>query len=102
MKRSKQGLGAVLLCAAAGGAAAQNNAVLVDPGQKTVRVVRTTARPVIDGDLSDAVWAAAAVVDYLQSLGKKPAKAKAPASGDGATVKAKPEAKRPRAAVARR
>ena len=38
---------------------------LTDPGQKRVRVVRTDTPPVIDGDLSDAVWARAAVVDDL-------------------------------------
>ena len=38
---------------------------LTDPGQKTVRVVRTDTPPVIDGDLGDAVWARAAVVDDL-------------------------------------
>ena len=36
-----------------------------DPGQKTVHVVRTATPPVIDGDLGDAVWANAAVVDDL-------------------------------------
>ena len=57
-----------LLCLAAGAAAAQSNTVLQDPGQKTVRVVRTALPPVIDGDLSDAVWAAAAVVDDLHQV----------------------------------
>ncbi len=38
---------------------------LTDPGQKSVRVVRTDAPPVIDGDLGDAVWARAALVDDL-------------------------------------
>ena len=57
-----------MLCLVAGAAAAQNNAVLQDPGQKTVRVVRTTTAPVIDGDLSDAVWASAAVVDDLHQV----------------------------------
>ena len=42
--------------------------MLQDPGQKSVRVVRTTTPPVIDGDLSDAVWAAAAVVDDLHQV----------------------------------
>ena len=59
---------AALLCAAAAGAAAQNNAVLQDTGQKSVRVVRTSTPPVIDGDLSDAVWANAAVVDDLHQV----------------------------------
>jgi hypothetical protein len=68
MKVSKQTLCAALFCLAAGDAAAQGGAVLQDPGQKTVRVVRTTTPPVIDGDLSDAVWAAAAVVDDLHQV----------------------------------
>ena len=38
---------------------------LTDPGQKSVRVVRTDTPPVIDGDLGDAVWARAAFVDDL-------------------------------------
>ncbi len=38
---------------------------LSDPGQKSVRVVRTDTPPVIDGDLSDAVWARAAIIDDL-------------------------------------
>jgi hypothetical protein len=33
-----------------------------------VRVVRTSVAPVIDGDLSDAVWASAAVVDDLHQV----------------------------------
>ena len=36
-----------------------------DPGQKTVQMVRTDTPPVIDGNLDDAVWANAAVVDDL-------------------------------------
>jgi cellulose/xylan binding protein with CBM9 domain len=68
MNRSKQGICAALACAAAGSAAAQNNAVLEDPGPKSVRVVRTATPPVIDGDLSDAVWANAAVVDDLHQV----------------------------------
>ena len=59
---------AAFLCAVAGGAAAQNNAVLQDPGPKSVHVVRTATPPVIDGDLSDAVWANAAVVDDLHQV----------------------------------
>ena len=39
-----------------------------DPGQKTVRVVRAATRPVIDGDLSDAVWATAGVVNDLHQV----------------------------------
>ena len=38
---------------------------LTDPGQKSVRVVRTDTPPVIDGDLGDEVWARAAFVDDL-------------------------------------
>src|SRR5688572_1612897 len=68
MKRIEQSICAAVLCLVAGAAAAQNNAVLQDPGQKTVRVVRTTTAPVIDGDLSDAVWASAAVVDDLHQV----------------------------------
>ena len=68
MNVSKQGICAALLCLAAGNAAAQGGPVLQDPGQKTVRVVRTATPPVIDGDLSDAVWAAAAVVDDLHQV----------------------------------
>jgi hypothetical protein len=68
MKVSKLKLCAALLCLAAGNAAAQGGPVLEDPGQKTVRVVRTSTRPVIDGNLSDAVWNAAAVVDDLHQV----------------------------------
>ena len=68
MKLSKQMLCTALVCLAAGDAAAQGGLVLQDPGQKTVRVVRTATRPVIDGDLSDAVWATAAVVDDLHQV----------------------------------
>jgi hypothetical protein len=68
MKAWKQGARAALLCVCAGGAAAQGNAVLQDPGRKTVRVVRTPTPPVIDGDLSDPVWATAAVVDDLHQV----------------------------------
>ena len=39
-----------------------------DLAQKTVRVVRTPTPPVIDGDLSDAVWSMAAVVDDLHQV----------------------------------
>jgi hypothetical protein len=68
MMRLEQSICAAVLCLVAGSAAAQNNAVLQDPGQKSVRVVRTSTPPVIDGDLSDAVWAAAAVVDDLHQV----------------------------------
>ena len=51
MNVSKQNIWAALLCLAAGNAVAQGGPVLQDPGQKSVRVVRTTTPPVIDGDL---------------------------------------------------
>ncbi|MGD2166927.1 MAG: sugar-binding protein, partial [Gammaproteobacteria bacterium] len=57
-----------LLCLTAGAAAAQNAVTLTDPGQKEVRVVRTATPPVIDGNLDDAVWANAAVVDDLHQV----------------------------------
>src|SRR5688572_30547064 len=69
MNEMKQKLLAIgLLCLAACNAAAQGGAALQDPGQKSVRVVRTMTPPVIDGDLGDAVWAAAAVVDDLHQV----------------------------------
>jgi hypothetical protein len=68
MNLAKQGICAALLCLAAGNAAAQGGLVLQDPGQKTVRIVRTATPPVIDGDLSDAVWANAAVIDDLHQV----------------------------------
>jgi hypothetical protein len=40
-------------------------APLQDPGEKSVKMVRTEVRPVIDGKLDDAIWATAAVVDDL-------------------------------------
>jgi len=57
-----------LLCLVGGAAAAQGTSAAVDPGQKTVRVVRTASPPVIDGVLDDAVWANAAVVDDLHQV----------------------------------
>jgi hypothetical protein len=57
-----------LLCAVAGSAVAQSSATSVDPGQKSVRVVRTATPPVIDGNLDDAVWANAAVIDDLHQV----------------------------------
>ncbi len=68
MKITKQAICGALLCLAAATAAAQGNAVLQDPGQKTVHVVRAATRPVIDGDLSDAVWATAGVVNDLHQV----------------------------------
>src|SRR5687768_12143371 len=59
-----KGLGlTALVCA--GGALAQTPAPLQDPGQHSVRIVRTTAAPVIDGKLDEAVWKTAALVDNL-------------------------------------
>ena len=52
-----------LLCAEA--ALAQAPVQLVDPGQHSVHVVRTTTAPVIDGTLDEAAWASAALVDNL-------------------------------------
>ena len=57
-----------VVCLVAGGAAAQSSAPAPGSGDKTVRVVRTSTPPVIDGDLSDAVWASAAVVDDLHQV----------------------------------
>ncbi|MBN1240748.1 MAG: carbohydrate binding family 9 domain-containing protein [Gammaproteobacteria bacterium] len=57
-----------LLCVAAGTAAAQEGAPLSAVDQKSVRVVRTATPPVIDGDLGDDAWAAAAVVDDLHQV----------------------------------
>jgi len=39
-----------------------------DPGQKTVQIVRTDARPTIDGVLDEAVWANAALIDNLHQV----------------------------------
>jgi hypothetical protein len=53
-----------LLCANV--ALAQAPASLQDPGQHSVRIVRTTAAPpVIDGKLDEDAWKSAAVVDNL-------------------------------------
>lgn len=41
---------------------------LRDPGQKSVRVVRTPNPPVIDGVLDDAVWQTAAFIDDLHQV----------------------------------
>jgi hypothetical protein len=68
MQVLKQGICGAVLCLAAGAVVAQGSAALQDPGQKTVRVVRTATAPVIDGDLSDATWATAAVVDDLHQV----------------------------------
>jgi hypothetical protein len=68
MNALKQWTCCVVLCLAARQGLAQVNAELRDPGQKTVHVVRTATPPVIDGDLSDAVWSNAAVVDDLHQV----------------------------------
>jgi len=39
-----------------------------DPGQKTVQIARTAARPTIDGVLDDAVWANAARIDSFHQV----------------------------------
>jgi hypothetical protein len=57
--------GIVLICGALLAAPAVAQEALVDPGQKSVRVVRTDTPPVIDGDLGDPVWERAALVDDL-------------------------------------
>ena len=54
-----------LLYLIATAAPAQEGPAPVDPGQKSVQVVRTATPPVIDGNLDDAVWANAALVDDL-------------------------------------
>ena len=41
---------------------------LIDPGQKTVQIGRTTTRPTIDGALDDAVWATAARIDNFHQV----------------------------------
>ena len=39
-----------------------------DPGQKTVAIVRTSARPTINGALDEAAWANAARIDNLHQV----------------------------------
>ena len=68
MKTSERAICCAFLCLVAGGARAQDAATSPDSGDKAVRVVRTATPPVIDGDLSDAVWANAAVVDDLHQV----------------------------------
>jgi hypothetical protein len=59
-----KGLGlTALVCT--GAALAQTPAPLQDPGQHSVRIVRTTTAPVIDGKLDEAAWKTAALVDNL-------------------------------------
>jgi hypothetical protein len=47
---------------------AQGLVVARDPGQKSVRMVRTETPPVIDGVLDDAVWSDAAFIDNLHQV----------------------------------
>jgi hypothetical protein len=54
-----------LLCA---NAAFAQLAAPADPGQKTVRIARTAARPVIDGALDDSVWASAPRIDNFHQV----------------------------------
>ena len=57
-----------LLCLIAGAAFGQPPQLLVDPGQKSVRMVRATTAPEIDGVLDDAAWAGAAMIDDLHQV----------------------------------
>ncbi len=68
MTVSKQILCCTFSYLAAVAAAAQDDAAQTESARKTVRVVRTATPPVIDGDLGDAVWAQAAVVDDLHQV----------------------------------
>jgi Carbohydrate family 9 binding domain-like/Domain of unknown function (DUF5916) len=66
--------GAALLLSIAATASAQDDGVPAvvttpkDPGQKTVRIVRTSMKPTIDGVVDDAEWAGAARIDDLQQV----------------------------------
>src|SRR5262245_49105752 len=55
----------LLALLATGTALAQAPSAPQDPGTKTVRMVRASTPPVIDGKLDEPVWATAAVVDDL-------------------------------------
>lgn len=57
-----------LLCLLAGAAFAQPPELLLDPGQKSVRMVRADMAPAIDGVLDDVAWASAAVIDDLHQV----------------------------------
>jgi Carbohydrate family 9 binding domain-like/Domain of unknown function (DUF5916) len=59
---------AAILLAGLQSALAQPAGPLVDPGQKTVQMVRTRTPPVIDGQLDDAVWANAALIDDFHQV----------------------------------
>ena len=62
MRRTAWGWLALLVATSA---TAQPPATLQDPGQHSVRIVRTSSAPVIDGKLDEAAWANAALVDNL-------------------------------------
>jgi hypothetical protein len=55
----------LLVLLACGSAAAQSQTPPPDPGEKSVRMVRTEVRPVVDGKLDEPIWATAAFVDDL-------------------------------------
>src|SRR6185369_7891568 len=58
----------LLAAVAAGIAFAQAPSAPADPGQKTVRIVRTTVKPTIDGIVNDAEWAGAARIDDIYQV----------------------------------
>jgi hypothetical protein len=58
----------ISLTVLAGAASAQDASLPDGARQKVVRVMRTATPPVIDGDLSDDVWASAPVVDDLHQV----------------------------------
>jgi hypothetical protein len=58
----------MLPAAAQQAAPAGDSAPPGDPGQKRVTIVRTTARPTIDGALDDAAWANAARIDNFHQV----------------------------------
>jgi hypothetical protein len=57
-----------MLAMLAGAAAAQPPAALQDPGQKSVRMVRASRPPVIDGQIDESEWDGAAVIDDLHQV----------------------------------
>jgi len=64
----KSSLFSALLCLLSAAALAQNAGPTSAAAQKTVHVVRTATPPIIDGDISDAVWSTAALVDDLHQV----------------------------------
>ncbi len=59
----------IVACVVAASAGAQEAAApLKDPGQKTVRIVRTAVKPTIDGIVNEAEWAGAARIDDLHQV----------------------------------